>query len=443
MLIIYDSTYDSIATGLCMRVKGMAPELARYGCNGFKFPPFLNTKNPFSLGYDPRTDLDIGQWEPLHITGSATDLKDAIDSLHQHGILAIQDWVNRQYGGPAPLYERGANGEIDRTLFPKLSGCFAPPATPDVPFAENNGANDGILPSYQHTNGYMLKGKIQAGQWQEEVLGIDGFRLDEAKGLPIEVINAWNAARPGLNYAEVYDGDPATLRSFVQQTGLPVLDFTRHFAYRAVSQGAPLSTLVGNGFCFDDPGHVLIYVESNDTDGPDGIVNNKLWFYLDALTMPCKCALIFAKDYEVYGLTSQIQNMMWIGTTFAIGKLAWEYVDVTLLCWSRDGDGGSIWSGGLFCGYSSDPIRYRSEWVHTPFGPNRHLHDYTGHGPDLWTNQDGWAYFTFGPNVYGSAQNYVAYAPYGTEYEVPIHPKGRKGTGQFTDFSSISVKYAG
>src|ERR1700733_8293271 len=98
--------------GLCQRISSLAVQLAPYGCNALKFPPFLNTKNPFSLGYDPRTDLDIGQWEPLHITGSATDLKDAIDSLHQHGILAIQDWVNRQYGGPAPLYERGANGEI-------------------------------------------------------------------------------------------------------------------------------------------------------------------------------------------------------------------------------------------------------------------------------------------------------------------------------------------
>ena len=178
-----------------------------------------------------------------------------------------------------------------------------------------------------------------------------------------------------------------------------------------------MSTLVGNGFCFHDSRPRIIYVESNDTDGPNGIVNNKLWFYLDALTMPCNGALIFAKDYEVYGLAPHIQNLMWIGTTFAIGKLAWEYVDETLLCWSRDGDGGSTWSGGLFCGYSSDPIRHRSEWVHTPFGPNRHLHDYAGHGPDVWTNQDGWGYFTFGPNVFGSAQNYVAYAPSGVEYE--------------------------
>jgi len=430
-------------SGLCQRIKPLAFELARYGCNAFKFPPFVNTKNPFSLGYDPRTDLDVGQWEQLHITGNANDLKDAIDSLHEQGILVIQDWVNRQYGGPAPIYERGADGRIDETLFPKPKEYFAPPQSPDVPFAGNDGPNDGILVSYQHTRGYMLNGKIQSGKWQQTVLGIDGFRLDEAKGLPPSVSAALANARPGLNYAEVYDGDPATLSSFVQQTGIPVLDFTRHFAYRAVSQGAPLSTLVGNGYCFHDPDHAYVYVESNDTDGPDGIVNNKLWFYLDALTIPCKGALIFAKDYEVYGLASLIQNLMWIGTTFAIGKLAWEYVDETLLCWSRNGDGGSTWSGGLFCGYSSNPIQGRSEWIHTPFGPNRHLHDYTGHGPDVWTNQDGWGHFTFGPNVFGSAQNYVAYAPSGSEYAIPIKPKGRKGTGRFTDFTSITVRLAG
>jgi hypothetical protein len=429
--------------GLCQRVKAMAPQLARYGCNAFKFPPFMNTKNPFSLGYDPRTDLDVGQWEPLHITGSATDLKDAIDALHENGILVIQDWVNRQYGGPAPIFERGADGKIDKTLFPKTQNCFASSTKQDIPFASNDGPPDGILASYQHTNGYMLNGKIQAGKWQESVLGIDGFRLDEAKGLPASVTKAWADARPGVNYAEVFDGNPATLGNFVQQTGVAVLDFTRHYAYCAVSQGAPLATLVGNGFCFQDPDNAVIYVESNDTDGSSGVVNNKLWFYLDALTMPCKAALIFAKDCEVYGLASPIQNLMWIGTVFAVGKLAWEHADNTLLCWSRDGNGGSTWSGGLFCGYSSDPRNPRSEWIHTPFGPNRHLHDYAGHGPDVVTNQDGWGYFTFGPNVHNSAQNYVAYAPAGTEYEIPLKPKGRKGTGQFTDFSLITVQYTG
>jgi hypothetical protein len=438
-VIIYDSTYSEMEPGLSQRAKAMAPKLAQYGCNAFKFPSFVNTKNPFSLGYDPRTDLDVGQWEPLHITGSATDLKAAIDSFHEHGLLVVQDWVNRQYGGPAPIYERGPDGKIDETLFPKSKACFSPPAKQDVPFATNDGPDDGLLVSYQDTNDYMLNGKIQVGKWQETVLGIDGFRLDEAKGLPAQVSAAWAKARPGLNYAEVYDADPDTLQSFVHQTGMPVLDFTRQSAYHAVSQGAPLSTLTNSGFCLRDPDHACIFIESNDTDGPYGIVNNKLWFYLDALTVPCKGALIFAKDYEVYGLASFLENLMWIGTTFAIGKLAWEYVDDTLLCWSRDGDGGSTWSGGLFCGYSSDPINNRSEWIHTPFGPNRHLHDYAGHGPDIWTNQDGWGYFPFGPNVSGSAQNYVTYAPAGAEYKIPVKPKGRKGTGRFTDFGSISI----
>lgn len=439
-MIVYDTTYSEMTPGLSQRIRSMAPELAAYGCNAVKFPPFLNTKNPFSLGYDPRTDLDVGQWEPLHITGTADELKSTIDALHQHGVLAIQDWVNRQYGGPAPLYERGADGKVDQNLFPKSTRCFCPPCPADTPFSPDDGASDGILVAYQHSNGYMLNGKIQAGKWQQDVLGIDGFRLDEAKGLPPSVTTAWANARPGLNYAECYDGDPGTLAWFVEQTGMPVLDFTRHYAYRGVSQGAPLSSLVNNGFCFRDPDHAWIYVESNDTDGPYGIVNNKLWFYLDALTMPCKAALIFARDYEVYGLAPEIRNMMWIATTFAIGSLAWEYVDDSLLCWSRNGDGGSTWSGGLFCGYSSDPINRRSEWIHTPFGPHRHLHDYTGHGPDVWTNNDGWAYFTFGPNQFGSAQNYVAYAPAGVEYAIPVTPKGRKGSGRFTDFSSITVK---
>ena len=93
---------------LCARVRAMASELARYGCSAFKFPPFLNTKNPFSLGYDPRTDLDVGQWEPLHITGSAADLKGAIDALHESGILVIQDWVNRQYGGTGSAIREGS-----------------------------------------------------------------------------------------------------------------------------------------------------------------------------------------------------------------------------------------------------------------------------------------------------------------------------------------------
>jgi hypothetical protein len=99
-----------------------------------------------------------------------------------------------------------------------------------------------------------------------------------------------------------------------------------------------------------------------------------------------------------------------------------------------------VWSGGLFCGFSSDPVHSRTEWVHTPFGSNRHLHDYAGHGSDVWTNADGWAQFTFEPNAFGSAQNFVAYAPSDVTRPIPIRPQGRAGSGSFKDFSAITVK---
>lgn len=182
----------------------------------------------------------------------------------------------------------------------------------------------------------------------------------------------------------------------------------------------------------------MLFVDTADTDLNNGenIKLNKLWAYFYILTVPAAGALIYAGDYERYGLAPDINNLMWISATFAIGKITWEYADGTLLAWSRDGDGGQYgWSGGLLCGFSTDPINSRSEWMNTPFGSNRHLHDYTGHGPDIWTNADGWALVPFGPNVYGSAQNTVAYAPAGVEHTIPIVPRADKQTGSLTDFS--------
>lgn len=130
---------------------------------------------------------------------------------------------------------------------------------------------------------------------------------------------------------------------------------------------------------------------------------------------------------------------MWTGSTFALGALTWQHVEDDVLVWSRDGDGGSLgWSGGLLCAFSRDPMEARSAWVNTPFQPNTHLHDYLGHGPDLWTNADGWVQLELGPNVYGSAANSVAYAPAGVDRAIPITPIREHMTGSLTDFSEFA-----
>ena len=109
-------------------------------------------------------------------------------------------------------------------------------------------------------------------------------------------------------------------------------------------------------------------------------------------------------------------------------------------CWSRDGHGGfQLETEGYFAATApTQSTAIALKWVHTPFGPNRHLHDYTGHGPDVWTNQDGWGYFTFGPNVFGSAQNYVAYAL--EQHRVPEIPIPAEGPQRYRPIPPISVR---
>jgi alpha-amylase len=49
----------------------------------------------------------------------------------------------------------------------------------------------------------------------------------------------------------------------------------------------------------------------------------------------------------------------------------------------------------------------------TPFGPNRWLHDYSGHHPDIWTDRNGNATFTIPSNAFAHGQSYLCFAPGG------------------------------
>jgi alpha-amylase len=127
---------------------------------------------------------------------------------------------------------------------------------------------------------------------------------------------------------------------------------------------------------------------------------------------------------------------MWFSSTFAYGNLAWQHVEDGVIVWSRDGAGGE-----LLCAFGRLPDATWSAWVRTPFSPNTHLQDYTGHGPDLWTNADGGVQLTLGPNLNGFAQNYLCYAPAGVYQGIAIKPRPEHISGSLTDFRSITVRY--
>ena len=459
-MILYASLYRSVENGnlvvnplgLAKRAGLTARTLAQYGCDAYLWPPLTMSQGGAADnadGYGKARDLDIGQFGQPTRWGSAQDVQAANRAIHQSGMLALEDAVVHQYAGDLPLYERGADGNIDRTLFPKMPSCFVPQVAIDSVFDPDGNEAFGQMVSYQHSTppGYMLQGMTQAMEWRKLRLGLDGGRYDDTKGESVSTVSGMVSRVGGWWFGECFTGDPDELERWVSESGgIPTLDFTLHFALKPACEGTnSLCALPGNGFYARDAAHAVLFVDSADTDHNNGenIRWNKLWAYLLVLTLPAAAAVIYAGDYEKYGLGSLINNLMWISSTFAFGKLRWQHVEDDVIVWSRDGEGGEAgWSGGLLCGFSRTAQGTWTHWVPTTFAACIHLQDYAGHGPDLWTNQDGWVQLGLGPNVNGSAQNFVCYAPAGVNRRIPIKPRPEHMSGSLTDFSEITVRYA-
>lgn len=452
-MIIYNSLFPQVQNGLAARLRSMLPTLAAYGFNGLLWPPLTQNgsggEKSQSLGYDKRYDLHVGQWDSLR-WGSAQDVQATNLEAHRNGMMVLEDSVIHQYSGAgAQTYnELGAEGQPDSTLFPKRPSCFVHPETPrDTLFDADGDQPYGDQVTYQHCKpaGYMLKGIIQATQWRRNRLGMDGMRVDMAKNEASAIVKQYAAAVGGWNFCETFVGDKGELGSFISQTGQRVLDFPFHWAVQHIcDHGWSLRSFPGSSLCEMNASKSVLFVDTADTDqsNDENVKFNKLWAYLLALTMPAAAALVYAGDYERYGLAKPIDNLAWIATTFAIGALTWQHVDDTALVWSRDGDGGSLgWSGGLLCAFSTQPVEQRSVWTPTTFASGTHLHDYTGHGPDLWVDDDGWVELQLGPNVNGTAANYVCYAPAGVNYKIPIHARPEGIRGSLYDFSDITVRF--
>lgn len=471
-MIIYNSLYRTMKNGALVvmpapvdkdtpdalweaeRAALKAPHLARYGCGAWLWPPLTMAQGRTANnadGYGKQFDLNFGQW-PNQPTrwGTAAKVLEANEVFHAHGMLALEDNVVHQYdGGNRGFYcEIGSTGHIDQNLFPKTPLCFAPRVQADDVFDPEGNYSFGDLVSYLHCvpAGYMLKNIIRAIKARKQRLALDGMRLDDTKGENIHVTTEILDQVGGWNFGECFAGDPNELERWVTQSGgKRTLDFTTHWALQGVCDyGASLRTLQGCGLAGRDPDHAVLFVDTADTDRNDSqnIKFRKLWAYFYVLTIPAAGVLVYAGDYELYGLGALIDNLMWISTVVAVGAIRWEYVDNTLLVWSRNGDGGRLGrSPGVLCGFNSGP-GWRNEWVRTPFAPHTRLHDVAGHLPDVWTNADGWIDLAAPPDPTGAAQNYFAYVPTRAdgspfEHTIPITPLPHRPAGSLTDFSDV------
>jgi alpha-amylase len=345
--------------------------------------------------------------------------------------------VENQRAGGANFryrYRDAAGGDGGR--FPKDPDNFHPqvPQDPGVfggPRAREDSFGDDLAVINARPNGYVAKGLTDALGWMVRALDVQGFRLDDAKGVSTQFVPRLLGA-PATNgkfaVAEFFDGDSGLLQQWLGATNrrAAAFDFPLRFTLARMcnqSQGFDMGGSLDHvGLAGADPLSAVTFVENHDTDTrPElqPVVTGKLLAYAYILTSegyPC----VFYKDYSTdpgcYGMKAPIDNLIWVHERLAFGPTVERWKEVGLFAYERLG------GPHLLVGLNKDDWQWRTITVDTGFGANVRLHDYSGHGPDTQTGWDGRATISIPPNRGGAG--YVCYSRdgQGGAFELREHP---------------------
>ena len=349
-------------------------------------------------------------------------------------------------GNTQPILENGVGtGAFHDPVPPFCMEDQVPSRSADVPF--------GREVSFEHCDppGVTQANAIALVRWITQRTGVQDFRLDDVKGMYAPAVAAIMQAAPKASFYSEYFDNTQNAGAWARSVGgrSAMEDFDLHFRTLAACNGfdATLFDEGGAGGWASGSGDWIGFVDNPDTDTSPGeqVIFNKGIAYARLLNLPLRAAIVYGKDYMpasvwpgAYGLHELIDNLCWISRTFAIGAFERRWVDTDVYAFTRDGNGGHLgWSGGLLVATNFNVLSPRTITVGTPFGPNKWLHDYTGHHGDIWTDVWGNATFTIPSNAYSAGQSYVCFAPGGVDKPYPA--SSRATTQTFVGDQTLDV----
>jgi len=419
-----------------------AADFRRAGLAAVLLPPVSKSASgaaPDADGYGLYDNYDIGSKSQVFNVptrfGDQARLRRMIAIMHACGLDVYADVVLHQYyGGNNGTYKYlGADGKTVNGRFPKHPSCFvgSPPRVPVDPVANPVGNFAfGDMVSYIHSTpkGYMLNGAIDAADWLTRTLDVEGYRIDDTKGMAVEVVRQFLDSKSMAGrfaVGEYFDGNPSALHWWVWDSGMggrcATFDFTLHWTIQAMCNNSSrwwMGGLQNAGYIATDPLNAVTFVENADTDLSFGenVMWNKILGYALILTAEGYPA-VYYKDYSTdpgcYGLKPLIDNLIWIHENLAFGPT-----------WTRWGGDSQVYVferqgyPGLLVVLNNDQWNSYQRTVQTSFGANVQLHEYTGKHQDIWTDGLGRATFTVPRNINGLSYLCFSRTGYGQAFSL-------------------------
>jgi alpha-amylase len=420
------------------RLASQAASLQQAGFTAILLPPALKTSAgafPGADGYGVFDDYDLGAKSQFFSVpsrfGNRERLQRCTAIMRANGLDVYLDIVPHQRdGGNDFVYSYlGANGKAGAGRFPKHKTCFVPNVKRDPiagPVSDDFAFGDELAPVNALPKDYVMNGLIGAVDWQTRAVDAQGYRVDDTKGMAVEFVSrllSSKAMAGKFAVGEYFDGNPDTLNWWVWNSGMNgrscTFDFGLRFALEAMCNNSgrwDMTQLDHAGFTGRDPAHSVSFVENHDTDLNSPVIWNKTLGYAYVLTSegyPCVYYKDYSSDNGCYGLKPFLDNLVWIHENLANGSTIFRHKEYQFVVYERMG-----WPN-LLVGLNNDPSNgWKTVTVPASFGANVHLHDYSGHAGDVWT--DGGGNVTIGIPPNDNGLGYVCYSRAGLDKPNPV-----------------------
>jgi alpha-amylase len=457
---------------LWQQVRDRACELAQKGITALWLPPAYKGTSGFDVGYSTYDLFDLGEFDQKGTIrtkyGTKDELVAAVKAAHGAGLQIYLDTVFNHKNGAdetetvwaTPVAHDNRNWELSSAREIRIWSKFNFPGRGDRYSSMkwdarcfdsvNHNADDGndrniyrlaskvfeTEVSYRYGNyDFLMACDLDSnnpevveelgkwGEWVQELLGIDGFRLDAVKHIRSGLFNTWldrvrahSPHKPLFAVGEYWENDVQALHHYLASTNgrMALFDVPLHYNFHQASRmgsAYDLRTILDRTLMQQQPSLAVTFVDNHDSQPLQALESPvEAWFKPLAYALillrregyPC----VFYADYYGGHYTDRgrdgnnyeiwLANHSWLIDKFlyARQRFAWGpqydyFYGTNAIGWTRLGDANHPLAMAVIMS-NSGPT---SLWMETG-QPNATFYDLTEHiKQPVYTNEWGWGEF--------------------------------------------------